>query len=714
MNTPGGGSDGVAGGTEDDPTISFRIGNFELLHDPDVAATTAVATDDFPVHLAAPSASSTATSATPNLLSVPSAPLVVPGGHRRKSSVAEPPARSFEDVTDDDRRELLGEGAADTVDAATRLRELAAAELVAATALQQKKISMDDFDLLKVVGRGAYGKVFLVRRKDTPRLYAMKVLRKATLTLHTKTAEHTKNERSILERIQHPFIVKLWYAFQSPSKVFLILSYAPGGELFSYLASERMFSEDVAAFYTGELLLALDHLHSLGIIYRDLKPENVLLDATGHVVLTDFGLSKVALKTETLCGTIEFTAPEVLDTKVHYGHGVDHWSLGVMLFDMLTGAPPFTGNNRKKIMEAILNKKPTFPNYLSSFARDILVKLLRKDPLKRLGSGPTRTAEIQAHAFYRKINWQDLLARRVVPPIVPTITDPLDTSNFDDVFTHLPVTLESSPESSPRQKPKKQPAAAAAASKPPPPLQQPSKAPPPSPAPRGAATTPIPPPSPSGSAKPSGGGGGGGGSSKKKKKKGPAAGRNGKPADSVGFNANPASDPDQPPSSPASAAPSTPTLLASSPALGPTDFAKTTATGRSTPSLLRLGLDALKSVSRPASPSPSAPSTPRGPARPAPPHPDDNPIAAAPAVTGVAGAPVSPAAVAAQGGASDADGIADDGADDDDNADDEADASGIVIIMGKDGGAPHFQGFSFVAEDDDTHNWGNRSYWDKS
>ncbi|KAJ3326483.1 serine/threonine protein kinase psk1, partial [Blyttiomyces sp. JEL0837] len=296
----------------------------------------------------------------------------------------------------------------------------------------KRKVGLDDFDLLKVIGKGAYGKVFLVRKKkqpssststttasstQPPKLYAMKVLRKATLTLHTKTVEHTKNERSILEQIQHPFIVKLWYAFQTPAKLYLILEYAPGGELFSHLANERMFSEDVAGFYIGDLLLALEHLHSLGIIYRDLKPENVLLDSKGHVLLTDFGLSKVALSTLTICGTIEFTAPEVLESTVQYGYGVDHWSLGVMLYDMLTGSPPFTGNNRKKVMESIMKKKPTFPVYLTSYAKDLLTKLLKRNPAQRIGSGPTRAKEIMNHGFFRRINWKLLEAKLVEPPI---------------------------------------------------------------------------------------------------------------------------------------------------------------------------------------------------------------------------------------------------------------------------------------------------------
>lgn len=195
---------------------------------------------------------------------------------------------------------------------------------------------MKDFDLVSVVGKGAYGKVFLVKKKgiststdpdQADNVYAMKVLRKAHIVLREIDQRHTRSERSILEAVRHPFIVKLYYAFQTASKLYLILSFASGGELFTYLATERMFSESVCCFYSAELLLALEHLHSLGIIYRDLKPENVLLSSSGHVMLTDFGLSKVAVDASTICGTLEFMSPEVINEK-QYDRTVDYWSLG--------------------------------------------------------------------------------------------------------------------------------------------------------------------------------------------------------------------------------------------------------------------------------------------------------------------------------------------------------------------------------------------------
>ncbi|KAJ3041909.1 Ribosomal protein S6 kinase beta-1 [Rhizophlyctis rosea] len=325
-----------------------------------------------------------------------------------------------------------------------------------------RKVGLQDFDLLSVIGKGAYGKVFLVRKKmligeaeGSDRLFAMKVLRKATLVVHggkeeekekaeevgspTSPNSNTCHERSILEDIRHPFIVNLFYAFQTPQKLYLILTYASGGELFTYLAKERMFSDSEACFYLAELVLALEHLHELGIIYRDLKPENVLLSKSGHILLTDFGLSKVALDARTVCGTTEYMAPEILDEKLPYDRAVDYWSLGIMLFDMLTGSPPFTGNNRKKIMDGIIKKKLVCPNYMTSFAKDLCTKLLRKNPKQRLGTTEGGAEVVKKHSFFRKIDWKKLAALEVTPPIIPTLSTPLDTSNFLDAFTAMPL-----------------------------------------------------------------------------------------------------------------------------------------------------------------------------------------------------------------------------------------------------------------------------------
>jgi len=307
--------------------------------------------------------------------------------------------------------------------------------------LGSRKVTKDDFEQLKVIGRGAYGKVLLVRHKASRRLYAMKVLKKASLFLKTKHVEHTKAERQILEEVKHPFIVQLFYAFQTDDRLYLILEFASGGELFTHMAAERMFSEEVASFYLAELILALEHLHSLGIVYRDLKPENCLLDSDGHVVLTDFGLSKVAIaqKTNTVCGTVEYMAPEILMEK-HYGKGVDWWSLGILLFEMIVGHTPFNAGNRKKTMDAILKKKLQVPYYVSSEAKDLCNKLLRKNPDVRLGCDDDDIDRIKGHRFFRKIDWKAVEARQVSPPIIPILTDPELAENFDSKFTkELPI-----------------------------------------------------------------------------------------------------------------------------------------------------------------------------------------------------------------------------------------------------------------------------------
>ncbi|KAI8335465.1 kinase-like domain-containing protein [Chlamydoabsidia padenii] len=290
-------------------------------------------------------------------------------------------------------------------------------DYIASYSPKRKAIGKDDFTSLCVLGRGAFGKVHLVRHDKSQQLYAMKILKKASLIVQGKQANQLKTERQILEEVRHPFIVKLYYAFQTSDELHMVLEYAVGGELFRHLTHEGMFSEPMARFYAAELVLALEHLHSLGIVYRDLKPENCLLDAQGHVILTDFGLSKVSMdgKTSTICGTVEYMSPEVL-MGLEYDHVVDWWSLGILIYDMLTGSPPFTGS-RKKTMDAILSKKIHMPYYFTSDAKDLLSKLLRKNPNARLGAKNT----VRQHRFFAKINWKDLEERKVQPPILPVV-----------------------------------------------------------------------------------------------------------------------------------------------------------------------------------------------------------------------------------------------------------------------------------------------------
>jgi len=307
----------------------------------------------------------------------------------------------------------------------------------------RRKMTTEDFEPLRCLGKGAYGTVILVKQRTTGRLYAQKQFKKASLVLHKKLVEQTKTERQVLESVnRHPFVVKLFYAFQDQEKLYLILEYGMGGELFTHLTTEKMFTEPVAAFYMAEMLLAISHLHNdLGVIYRDLKPENCLLDAEGHLLLTDFGLSKVSAEDSDTCnsmlGTVEYMAPEVVKGQ-KYGKAVDWWSFGALGYDLLTGNPPFRGGNNAKIQENILKQKLVLPYFLSPDAKDLLTRLLKKDPAKRLGAKmPKDLLSMKNHRFFRKINWKKLLAREITPPIQPFITDPELAENFDPSFTEL-------------------------------------------------------------------------------------------------------------------------------------------------------------------------------------------------------------------------------------------------------------------------------------
>ncbi|KAH1487307.1 hypothetical protein LV164_006079 [Aspergillus fumigatus] len=308
-----------------------------------------------------------------------------------------------------------------------------------------RKMTTTDFEPLLCLGKGSFGTVLLVRHALTGKLYAQKQFRKASLTVHKKLVEQTKTERAILESVnRHPFVVKLFYAFQDHEKLYLILEYAQGGELFHHLAMERMFDEDAAAFYMAEMVLALEHLHqNVGVIYRDLKPENCLLDRDGHLLLTDFGLSKIAVNDDDRCnsslGTIEYMAPEVIQGKP-YGKACDWWSLGALGYDLLTGSPPFKANNNAKLQEKIVKQKLTLPYFLGPDAKDLLTRLLRKEPSKRLGYHmPKDLQTIKNHRFFRKIDWKALERREVAPPILPVVTDPALAENFSADFTTLPL-----------------------------------------------------------------------------------------------------------------------------------------------------------------------------------------------------------------------------------------------------------------------------------
>ncbi|RSH90807.1 hypothetical protein EHS25_009982 [Saitozyma podzolica] len=296
-----------------------------------------------------------------------------------------------------------------------------------------------DFEFLKLIGRGTFGRVFQVRKKDTRRIYAMKVLSKKEIVAKKEVA-HTIGERKILQRsLECPFLVGLKFSFQTEKELYFVTDYKCGGELFWHLQKEGRFSEDRARFYIAELILALEHLHKYNIVYRDLKPENILLDATGHVALCDFGLSKPDLSndqlTNTFCGTTEYLAPEVLLDEKGYGKHVDFWSLGVLLFEMCCGWSPFYAEQTQEMYRLICYGKIRFPKHvIGDDGKQFVKGLLNRNPQNRLGAR-RGAAELKEHPFFKSIDWELLYKKQITPPFKPIVDSDESVANFDPEFT---------------------------------------------------------------------------------------------------------------------------------------------------------------------------------------------------------------------------------------------------------------------------------------
>jgi len=306
---------------------------------------------------------------------------------------------------------------------------------------------LDDFQLLKVIGKGSYGKVMLVRHSDGTS-YAMKMLRKEHIVKRNQV-EHTKTERNVLEAVSHPFIVNLHYAFQTPTKLYFVLEFCAGGELFFHLSRAGRFPEGRCRFYAAEIILAIGYLHELNIIYRDLKPENILLDADGHVKLTDFGLSKEGINdnysAQSMCGTPEYLAPEILDRRGH-GKAVDWYSTGALVYEMLTGLPPFYTRDRAKLFDRIRSGELNYPPYISPTAKDLLRRLLARDPCQRLGAGPSDVEELRVHSWFAGVYWRAMYDKRILPPFKPNLTSAGTAKYVDKEFLEMPVINSEAPE----------------------------------------------------------------------------------------------------------------------------------------------------------------------------------------------------------------------------------------------------------------------------
>jgi len=305
-----------------------------------------------------------------------------------------------------------------------------------------KCTTLDDFTLLKVIGKGSYGKVMLVQHKNNE-VFAMKMLRKENIVKRNQV-EHTKTERNVLEAVSHPFIVTLHYAFQTPKKLFFVLEFCPGGELFFHLSRTGRFTEGRCRFYAAEILLAIEYLHKMAIIYRDLKPENILLDAEGHVKLTDFGLSKEGIddnfSARSMCGTPEYLAPEIVDKRGH-GKAVDWYSTGTLVYEMLTGLPPFYSRDRRRLFDRIRAGQVSYPPYMSPNARDMVARLLARDPETRLGSWRDGE-EVKDHLWFAGLDWRAILKKRLPVPYKPNLPNTTTVKYVDKEFLDMPLNSE--------------------------------------------------------------------------------------------------------------------------------------------------------------------------------------------------------------------------------------------------------------------------------
>jgi len=309
-----------------------------------------------------------------------------------------------------------------------------------------KPVTLTDFNIIKKLGKGNFGTVFLAEKLDNGLLYAMKQLRKDFI-LKNGAVGCTKLEKEILKRTHYPFLVGLEYAFQTPANIYFVMKFYRGGELYRHLQKKRRFSEESSKFYGAQIALALGELHKNKIIYRDMKPENILLDVDGYVALADFGLAKILEEnqsTTTFCGTPEYIAPEIISGTGH-NKQVDWWGLGILLYEMMIGIPPFHSKNQHLLYQFIKSKEVIFPDpkkygiVISTEAKDIITRLLQKKPMDRLGAEKD-VDEIMSHPFFKGISVAKLMNKEIIPEYVP----PFDSTNKYDLqnFGESSVTKE--------------------------------------------------------------------------------------------------------------------------------------------------------------------------------------------------------------------------------------------------------------------------------
>ena len=299
-----------------------------------------------------------------------------------------------------------------------------------------KEVKLEDFKILKIIGRGSFGKVSLVEYIPTNEIYAMKSLKKDIL-IEQEQIENTILEKNILENINYPLLCNLIFCFQTEERIYFIMPFLSGGELFQHLRKFRTFDEQKVKFYSSQIALAIEYLHNKGIIYRDLKPENILMDEKGYLRLADFGMAKKLNNNEkamSFCGTPEYLAPEIIIGEGH-DKNADWWSFGILIYEMLCGLPPFYVENLERMYELIKSGPLKFPKRitLSDEAKDIIKKLLERNVKKRLGYNGIK--EIKEHPFFKDIDFNLIEQKKIPAPFIPKINDKMDVTYFDEEFT---------------------------------------------------------------------------------------------------------------------------------------------------------------------------------------------------------------------------------------------------------------------------------------
>jgi serum/glucocorticoid-regulated kinase 2 len=330
---------------------------------------------------------------------------------------------------------------------AAMLEEIPNFQKTKGTSLYQKNkaettTKLEEFKIIKVLGKGSFGRVYLVENISSGKTYAMKELRKDVL-IDTDQIQNTKIEKEIMLNASHPFLVNLEYVFQTPGKIYFVMKFMRGGELYSILTKEKRFPESRVRFYAAQIGLALSHLHQGHIIYRDIKPENILLDDDGYLCLTDFGLARFVsedMKAMSFCGTPEYMAPEIVQEKGH-NRAADWWSFGILIYEMLVGVPPFYHQNQHTMFQFIIDRAIIFPIpekhhiTVSDAAKDLITKLLQKNPNDRLGNGPNDAEDVLKHPFFAGLDLKELMEKKIKAEYVPQVKDKYSVENFDPSIT---------------------------------------------------------------------------------------------------------------------------------------------------------------------------------------------------------------------------------------------------------------------------------------